>query len=80
MFQLDKPSQKVPNRTVPPLNLRGGSVLPSPIVHGSAVGLEHGIGFVVFIEDKEMTRECFSYDEDAPRAIRRGRITISRGT
>ena len=52
-------------------------VLDSPLVHGAEAGLEHGLGFVVFIEDHEMTLECFALADVLPSDIRERQVVIT---
>ncbi|MGF1616650.1 MAG: hypothetical protein ACFCU2_02410 [Acidimicrobiia bacterium] len=51
-------------------------VLDQPPVHGTESGIM--LGFVVFIEDHELTLECFSYEEPVPADIRTRGVVITK--
>jgi hypothetical protein len=49
-------------------------------VEGTADNVEHGFGFVLFVENGVLaTLEGFTYDEPWPSEVRRLRLTCSRG-
>lgn len=53
----------------------GRIVCDTPMVHGTAAGIP--VGFVIFLEDRELTIECFSYEASVPDDYRDRNILLS---
>ena len=53
----------------------GRSVFDSPLIKGTGNGVE--VGFVVFIENKELTFECHGWGDPVPENFRQGKVVIS---
>ena len=50
-------------------------VLDTPLVHGRVGDIE--VGFVVFVEDHQLTLECHGWGDEVPTDIREREVVIS---